>query len=107
MPESKAWMKGAGTLGLGDGHWKARLRGRVSESEVWSVHDMSILTGHDCLDSPPVQGGYCCFLHHEGCWMSLSASTLAGWLPDHCHCYHPFPRHVDHIGYRSAFFWKC
>ena len=44
MPESKAWMKGAGTLGLGDGHWKARLRGRVSESEVWSVHDMSILT---------------------------------------------------------------
>ena len=54
MPESKAWMKGAGTLGLGDGHWKARLRGRVSESEVWSVHDMSILTGHDCLDSSPV-----------------------------------------------------
>ena len=37
-------MKGTGTLGLGDGHWKARLRGRVSESEVWSVHTHSLVT---------------------------------------------------------------
>ena len=79
MPESEAL--GKGWQGLDEGLQKAWHGGRVSESKVWSVHDMSMLTHWSRLPGFTSRPGRLLLLSAPRGLLDKSLSVInIGWL---------------------------